>query len=73
MNNGFKIKIGLTIGVLFFSVAAGYTEVKIRSVNNEKKITETNKDIKEIKKDQTKMLVQQTRILTILEDLNRSN
>jgi len=77
VNNGYKIKLGITIGSLFFFIAVGYTEVRIRSVNNEKNHIEykkeTSENIKEIKKDQTTLLVQQTRILTILEDLKRSS
>lgn len=91
MNNGSKIKLGLTIGVVFFAVASGYAEVKFRSINNEKNVDalkkETNDNIKEIKKDQTTMLVkqgsmstdithvlkQQTRILTLLEELKKDS
>ncbi len=67
MNNGQKVKIGLTIGILFFSVAAGYTEVKIRSINNEKNIMKTDKNIEDIKIDIRNLLVKQERVLIILE------
>ena len=84
-----KIYISFGIFVILSTGVVGYTEVKIKASNNEKNLTElkkeTSQDIKEIKKDQTKMLVkqgsmsadmthvlkQQTRILTILEDLKR--
>lgn len=76
MNNGYKVKLGLTVGILFFSVAAGYTEVKIRSINNEKDHLEykreTNESIKEIREDQKKTLIQMTRALTILEELRNN-
>lgn len=77
MNNGQRVKIGLSIGIVFFAVATGYAEVKFRSINNEKNLIElkqeTREDLKEIKMDIRDLLVQTTEVLTQVKDLKRSN
>ncbi len=74
MNGNLK-KLGILLGILviFGSGVAGYTDVKNDTGDNERSIIEIHVDIKEIKTDQTKMLVQMTRALTILEGLNKSD
>jgi len=78
--NGKRLYVIFGICSFIFLAASGYAEVKIRSINNEKKITETSGDIKEIKEDQTIMLIQQANLekdisylILMVEDLKRSN
>lgn len=73
--NGFLKKAGIfaAILVIFGSGVAGYTDVKNDTGDNKESIIIIHTDIKELRKDQTKMLVQMTRALTILEDWKKDN
>lgn len=62
-----KVQIIIAIILFVFTTGGGYAEVKLRSINTEKRIIKVEENIEEIKKDITKLLVKQERVLTILE------
>jgi len=79
-------KLYTILGILAFCFlcGGGYADVKSKANNNEKNHIElkkeTNQNIKEIRQDQTKMLVQQTGLkkdisylISMIEDLKKSD
>ena len=72
-NNGFWKKIGIISSIIFVlvGVVSGYTEVKIKASQNEKDISEVKMDIKEIKKDQITLKVQNAEILAAVKYLKK--
>jgi len=84
--NGQLKTVSVIVGmlVIFGSGVAAWSDVKNKAANNEKNHyelkKETNQNIKEIKTDQTTMLVQQTSLkkdisylISMIEDLKNSN
>jgi len=66
-------KIIVSFLVLFTGVVLAWADVKNKTNTNETNIGELKKENKEARKDRTKLLVQQTRMLTILEEWKKTN
>lgn len=64
-----KIGIGFSIFVFLVGVVSGYAEVKLKAEHNEKEVSEVKEDIKEIKRDQTELKIQNAAIYEMVKFL----